>query len=172
MFFVIWLLVVLAITVPDAGWHLERIARTFPNLHLLFFILLAVLLLGALGYTKLRQRFLWRYEPAFLATLAVVICLWFEPFGTLACLVLAVGALLIGGELLMRNVLRTDTVLEEFALAFTMGFGVQALLLFLLGSVSLLAPLWLVVFFVAPLLFLRGPPPAFCPSEPSPPTHS
>ena len=155
LLFGLWLVVVLALTLPAASWHLQRIAKTLPNLHLLFFVALALLCLVAIAYSQLRRRSLWRYEPASLVCLALTTCLWFEPLGTLVCVLLALAALIVGSEVLDRLGFRTDSALEELALGCTLGLGIYSLSLFLLGLVGVLNPTSTVVLLLIPLLLLR-----------------
>src|ERR1044072_6699657 len=98
-------------------WHIQyfrHLGATFFNLLILALALLAA---GLPLYHRLRQRGLWRYEPAIFAGLPGIIALIYQPRATLVTLWLLVAAYAMGHWVLGRLDSMVRTPLEDIVLA-------------------------------------------------------
>src|SRR6185295_8849589 len=107
-------------------WHIQyfrHLGATFFNL---LIVALALLSAGLPLYHKLRQRSLWRYEPAILAGLPAMAAFIYQPRAALVALWLFVAAYAMGHWVLGRLALTVRTPLEDIVLAAGIGFGFLA----------------------------------------------
>ena len=119
---------------PMMLWHIQyfrHLGATFFNL---LIIALALLAAGLPLYHRLRQRSLWRYEPAILAGLPAMAALIYQPRAALVALWLFVAAYAMGHWVLGRLALMVRTPLEDIVLAAGIGFGFLACAGFILGE--------------------------------------
>ncbi|HUJ22586.1 MAG TPA: glycosyltransferase family 39 protein [Bryobacteraceae bacterium] len=130
---ILWLAGAIAATLPLGIWHVQYFRH--PGARFLPLLLLALGISAAAVplYHKLRQRGLWRYEPAILTALPLAAALIYQMRATGVALWVFLSAFAAGHFVLRRVRLNTENPLEEMTLAAGIGLGVLACAGFGLG---------------------------------------
>jgi hypothetical protein len=128
-----WIAAVGAATVPVMIWHVRYFRHPGGGALQILYIGLIALAAGLPIYHRLRQRILWRYEPAMLVGLPLLAALIYQTRAALVTLWLSVAAYALGRRVLGRMRLMTPGPLEEIVMATGAGLGLLACVGFILG---------------------------------------
>lgn len=128
-----WLGFVLFLTLPPFGWHVEYFKGPGVAYYRLILLLLPALAAGAIGYSWIRKKGLWRYEPLLFGALLLAGVVFYEPLATMTVLGMLAAAYSAGRFCLERIGVFTESFAEDIALSSAVGFGLQATAMFLIG---------------------------------------
>lgn len=132
--------------------HLDIFAAIDYRLYQLILVVLPLGALSAWGYTKVRRRGVWRYEPLILALTPVVLGAVYAPGATVVLLTLTLVAAAAGRVLLER--LGVDA---EFSVAASTGLGLLTCVLFAAGITQMFRmPVFVLVVVLAGAASWRG----------------
>ena len=132
-----------------------------PGARYFYYLLIAACIFsaGLLLYHRLRQRGLWRHEPAALAALPVVAGLIYQPRAALVAGWLFVTAYVLGWEVLRRLSLAIGSPVAAIAIPAGIGLGLLASAMFVLGLAGGYYPaVFALLLSVICLAFFRGIP--------------
>jgi len=145
-----WAAIAVALTAGIVRWHIEYFRSPGPQFYRAAVIGLPLLAAGAVVWTRLRTRFLWRYELAAILAIPAAASLLREPRATLVIVVLFAACYCAGRALCQRCGWNTRAPAADLVFSTAAGFALLNTGLFVSG----LAGVWYSWFFA---LLLLGP---------------
>lgn len=132
----VWAATAAALSWPDLLANLEFFKKPGPQFYTATVIGLAVAALAVPAYARIRRRSLWRFEPAFLALFAPLVCFLYEPKGTAVAGAYLVGAAAAGRYCKQKLGLETDSPIAEIGLSAALGLGLWTYAQIVLGVLN------------------------------------
>ena len=156
LLWLVWVAVLAALTERVFRWHLDYFNSPGPNFHRIALIFVPGVAAAAWVYARLRQRRLWRYEPAALAILVLGACLRYEPRAAAVTAALFLACCALGRFVLGKLGLESDNPIDRVATGFGAGAGLLITALLAIGLLGLFYPLVFIgLLLVPPVVFRR-----------------
>ena len=143
------------LTLGIVRWHVEYFSSPGPQFYRAAVIGLPLLALGSLAWTRLRTRFLWRYELAAIIALPAAGALLREPRATFVTAALFAACYCAGRALCERCGWDTEAPAQDLVFSTAAGFALLNTALFASGLARLWYPWFFVLLLLAPLVIFR-----------------
>ncbi len=150
-----WAAIAAVLTAGIVRWHVEYFRSPGPQFYRAAVIGLPLLAVGALAWTRLRTRFLWRYELTAIVALPAAVALLRQPRATLVIAGLFAACFCSGRVLCERCGWATGAPAADLLFSTAAGFALLNTALFASGLVGLWYPWFFALLLLAPLLLFR-----------------
>ena len=150
-----WAAIAAVLTAGIVRWHVEYFRSPGPQFYRAAIIGLPLLAMGALAWTRLRTRFLWRYELAAIIAIPVAAALLREPRATIVIAILFAACYCAGRALCERCGWNTDAPAADLVFSTAAGFALLNTALFVSGLAGLWYPWFFALLLLAPVIIFR-----------------
>lgn len=145
----------MALTVGVVRWHVEYFRSPGPQVYRAALIALPVLSIAALVWTRVRTRFLWRYEPAVIVAIPVVAVVLREPRAAVVVAILFAACYCAGRALRDRFGWTTEGPAADLVISTAAGLALLNTALFASGLTRLWYPWFFGLILLASILIFR-----------------
>jgi hypothetical protein len=152
----IWAAIAVPLTAGIVRWHVEYFRSPGPQFYRAAIIGLPLLAAGALAWSRLRTRFLWRHELAAILLIPAAAALLREPRATLVIAALFAACYCAGRALCVRCGWITDAPAADLLFSMATGFALLNAVLFVSGLARIWYPWFFALLLLTPLLVFRA----------------
>jgi hypothetical protein len=143
------------LTAGIVRWHIGYFRSPGPQFYRAALIVLPLLAAGAIIWTRLRTRFLWRYELAAVVAIPLIAALLREPRATLVVAALFASCYCAGRTLCDRCDWKTGGPAADLVFSTAAGFALLNTALFASGLAKLWYPWFFALLLLAPVILFR-----------------